>query len=682
MASEVSPSSESSAEEAEKMSQEQRDQLKAADASDETKRETNTEEQKEPIPVGMLVETKALYQKKDSDNKYQWVTEEPTDAVDAAETEETAKYAFLVRNKKSYDSRKKYEIDSIIVQSPLLKKALGIALENYPGVTTSLDRLVFKAPFAPFVHRWQRFADLLTTAEDETTREHLQLLYDVLEAELKDAIHAKNDLVRNGVITFDHLWTIFEPGELVFSTDEGKERAYELQSTVRCTDQKRGLDYLRIQARGIDWDGEKFGTAWEYLSNYEFEGTRPIVNLAVFPFEFHPTKEKLAQALTIRGKLFEKYAGYHYQAYKGTALGYGRCGLIKHNVDSRIIIDCDAHNRFLPNNAVFFNALGRQTEPVSRSNNNTDSDGEEVEEDSEDDSSYVYTPRDGDDTQGFKPGHRPLTSRELILTVPYVRGYAVKNKKWLIFFVDQVQPITFSENAFASLVLPHQQKDLIQAFVSSQVKYKDTFDDVIAGKGQGMIMLLSGPPGVGKTLTAESVAENLKVPLYMLSAGDLGLEPSEIEETLNTVLEMVAKWNAVLLLDEADVFLEQRSTDSLERNKMVSIFLRMLEYFQGVLFLTTNRLAEIDEAFHSRIHVSLQYTGLSKESRKHIWKTFVGDNKGITDSNLDTLSEVDLNGRQIKNMLKTAQMLARHRGADGRLGMEHIQTVMAIERRK
>lgn len=257
----------------------------------------------------------------------------------------------------------------------------------------------------------------------------------------------------------------------------------------------------------------------------------------------------------------------------------------------------------------------------------------------------------------------------------------MKNKKWLIFFVDQIQSITFSNNAFSSLVLPHQQKDLIQAFVSSQVKYKDTFDDVIAGKGQGMIFLLSGSPGVGKTLTAESVAENMKVPLYMLSAGDLGLEPTEIEETLNTVLEMVAKWNAVLLLDEADVFLEQRSTDSLERNKMVSIFLRMLEYFQGVLFLTTNRLAEIDDAFHSRIHVSLQYPGLTKESRKHIWKTFVGDNKIVTDGNLDTLSEVDLNGRQIKNMLKTAQMLARHRGQDV-VGMEQIQTVMAIERKK
>jgi len=62
----------------------------------------------------------------------------------------------------------------------------------------------------------------------------------------------------------------------------------------------------------------------------------------------------------------------------------------------------------------------------------------------------------------------------------------------------------------------------------------------------------------------------------MLSAGDLGLDPTGIEESLNLVLDMVSKWNAVLLLDEADVFLEARSSNDLERNKMVSIFLRVL----------------------------------------------------------------------------------------------------------
>jgi hypothetical protein len=355
---------------------------------------------------------------------------------------------------------------------------------------------------------------------------------------------------------------------------------------------------------------------------------------------------------------------------------YGRCGLIKQTVDSRIIIDCDAHNRFLPNHAVSFAMLGK----TDGENVSTDDDDEMVDSD-EDSTEYISTPSEGDAT-GIRPKHRPLTSKELLIAVPYVRGYALKNKRWFILFVDQIIPIKFSDNAFQSLVLPNEQKDLILAFVESQVKHKNDFDDIIEGKGKGMIMLLSGPPGVGKTLTAESVAENMRVPLYMMSAGDLGLDPAGIEESLNTILDMVAKWNAVLLLDEADVFLEARSTSDLERNKMVSIFLRVLEYYEGILFLTTNRIKNIDDAFHSRIHISMQYPSLTAASRRHIWNTFMSKTTGLSDGQLDALAQVELNGRQIKNVLKTAQMLARRGNVDGKVNMGHIETILAIERGK
>ena len=627
-------------------------------------------------PVGMLAEIKNLYQTLDSQGRHQWVTEYPEDAVEAAESAETARFAFLVRNKISYDSRKTLEIDSIIVQSPLLKKALGVVLEGYPGITTNLQRLVFPAPFQPFVHRWTKLVNVLETTTDEATRAHLRLFHDVLHEELKDAIAAKNDLVANGVITFEYLWTIFEPGVLFYGHDEGKERVFELLSTSQLTDPSSGSAYLRLQSRSIDWDGEKFGNRIEYFCNFEFEGTKPIIRLDYFPLNFHPNQQDLVNRLTSRGKIFETLAGYHFMAYRGTALTYGRCGLIKQVVDSRIIIDCEAHNRFLPNYAVYLGASDNaEAENASALFNDhmVDSDDESTE--------YIYTP--GEDGAGStRPKSRPLTSKELLLAVPYVRGYALKNKKWFILFVDQIMPIKFSDNAFQSLVLPNEQKDLILAFVESQVKHKNEFDDIIEGKGRGMIMLLSGPPGVGKTLTAESVAENMRVPLYMMSAGDLGLDPASIEESLNTILDMVAKWNAVLLLDEADVFLEARSTSDLERNKMVSIFLRVLEYYEGILFLTTNRIKNIDDAFHSRIHISIQYPGLNAASRRHIWNTFMSKTTGLTDGQLDALAQVELNGRQIKNVLKTAQMLARRGNGDGKVEMGHIETILAIERSK
>ncbi|KAG2041146.1 hypothetical protein BDR03DRAFT_39278, partial [Suillus americanus] len=88
------------------------------------------------------------------------------------------------------------------------------------------------------------------------------------------------------------------------------------------------------------------------------------------------------------------------------------------------------------------------------------------------------------------------------------------------------------------------------------------------------IALLHGPPGTGKTLTAEAVAEHLKRPLYVLSSLELSTTPATLEKKLGDVLRLATTWDAVVLIDEADVFLEQRSLHELERNALVSVALR------------------------------------------------------------------------------------------------------------
>lgn len=76
----------------------------------------------------------------------------------------------------------------------------------------------------------------------------------------------------------------------------------------------------------------------------------------------------------------------------------------------------------------------------------------------------------------------------------------------------------------------------------------------------------------------------------MVSAGDLGTDSRYLEAELQKILDICHAWGAILLLDEADVFLEKRNMHDIHRNALVSIFLRQLEYFQGILFLTTNRV--------------------------------------------------------------------------------------------
>jgi hypothetical protein len=285
--------------------------------------------------------------------------------------------------------------------------------------------------------------------------------------------------------------------------------------------------------------------------------------------------------------------------------------------------------------------------------------------------------------------HIPLTRDQKLICSPMLRGYSLKQKLWLNFFVTCVSPITWQTSAFDRLVLPQNQKELILGFAESQRSHADTFDDVIEGKGRGMIILLCGPPGVGKTLTAESMAEEMKIPLYMMSAGDLGFDPRKVESNLQDILEMCTRWHAILLLDEADVFLEQRSLHELERNKLVSIFLRVLEYYEGTMFLTTNRVQTFDPAFQSRIHISLEYLELSVESRRTVWANFLGDRAqeehaaaagaqghALSDADVTRLASMQVNGRQIKNILKIARLLARRKGET--LKYEHIVTTLDV----
>ena len=159
-------------------------------------------------------------------------------------------------------------------------------------------------------------------------------------------------------------------------------------------------------------------------------------------------------------------------------------------------------------------------------------------------------------------------------------------------------------------------------------------------------------------------------PLYALSMGTLGTTADDLEQRLGEILKLAAKWDAIILLDEADSFLEKRSSaSSLERNAMVCVMLQLVEYFSGILFLTSNRMDSLDPAFQTRITLSLPYHNLSRDGRQQIWKNLlqksgvqnVQDGEGEVFGDLintKKLAKCPLNGREIKNALRLALALA------------------------
>lgn len=255
----------------------------------------------------------------------------------------------------------------------------------------------------------------------------------------------------------------------------------------------------------------------------------------------------------------------------------------------------------------------------------------------------------------------------IYLMPPTINAFHLKSKKWVDLQVDRIGDVVWNDEAFKSLVIKEKTKQLIQALISNHIE-ADKSTDLISGKGNGLVMLLHGGPGTGKTLTAESVAEIARRPLYSVTCGDIGTEPGRVETYLESVFHIGKTWGCVVLLDEADVFLEERSFENLQRNALVSVFLRALEYYDGILILTSNRVGHFDEAFKSRIQLAIRYKPLDRDQRTEIWKNFIRRLESLEEDDIDfadikdhipDLARKEMNGREIRNVITTGRQFVK-----------------------
>ncbi|KAH8708362.1 P-loop containing nucleoside triphosphate hydrolase protein [Phaeosphaeriaceae sp. PMI808] len=296
-----------------------------------------------------------------------------------------------------------------------------------------------------------------------------------------------------------------------------------------------------------------------------------------------------------------------------------------------------------------------------------------------------------------------LSEHQYLILSSHMYAFILKDRVYDLLNVDGLSEAEIAETAIDNLVMDKGNKDLIQAVARTYTdgdQYKRFSADFIQGKGEGQIILLHGPPGTGKTLTAESVAEYTKRPLLSITAADLGHEPDALERSLLKYFKRARDWDAIVLLDEADVYLEQRDPHDLKRNSIVSVFLRALDYFQGILFLTTNRVGHFDEAFMSRIHLSLGYEKLDDAARKTIWDNLFRkltddhEQRGAPEIRYEydakeyvkrkEVQSLEWNGREIRNAFQTSVALAvfdskqKNNKGPPKITEKHLEQVVAM----
>jgi hypothetical protein len=234
---------------------------------------------------------------------------------------------------------------------------------------------------------------------------------------------------------------------------------------------------------------------------------------------------------------------------------------------------------------------------------------------------------------------------------PYVFMFHLELHHYLWVHVDDLAPYEYKPALKQKLILPPEQTDLIDILTAEM---DVLMDDIVAGKSGGTTVLCAGPPGVGKTLTAEVYSEIIQRPLYRVHSGQLGLNVAAMETALKEVLTRAQRWGAVMLIDEADVYIKRRD-DNIAMNAVVGVFLRVLEYFNGLLFLTTNRVDDIDEAIVSRCIAMIRYSAPDDEARRRIWRVMLDQFAlEVDDALLDELVALfpSASGRDIKGLAK------------------------------
>ena len=245
----------------------------------------------------------------------------------------------------------------------------------------------------------------------------------------------------------------------------------------------------------------------------------------------------------------------------------------------------------------------------------------------------------------------------------YILMFHLELHHHLWVHVDDMQPYVYQPELKDKLILPPEQTDLIDILTAEM---DVLMDDIVEGKSGGTTVLCAGPAGVGKTLTAEVYSEIIRRPLYRVHSGQLGLNVAEMEKALIDTLTRAQRWGAVMLIDEADVYIKRRD-DNIAANAVVGVFLRVLEYFNGLLFLTTNRVNDIDEAIVSRCIALIRYHPPGEEDRRRIWGVMTAQfGLEINEELINTLASEfpQASGRDIKGLAKLVAKYCHHKSVE------------------
>ncbi|KAK4446648.1 hypothetical protein QBC34DRAFT_331121 [Podospora aff. communis PSN243] len=527
-----------------------------------------------------------------------------------------------------------------------------------------------------------RLESILTTSPpgDEETQQ-LQCYVSFVEEHLLPLMHQFDDAEdpKARRVRHEDLWYLFKPGELVYVPSNTLQKAWgddtgSLGYRNRACQSIWRIELLQPHAGDFNnfiYGSAEVGTdAMAYLHFVDFDGTayRPVLlnvgipgyngskdirKLELYPLRFAQESEALLAEHRAMGLRFTECIEKRRVTYKAWTLLTDPTGRYWVNsagqtmrspefIEGDVIIDFQEAFKTCPHWKLFYGPDTAGWE--SRIETNGDEFPIFLWSDttrtkllfswphvvvSSDDIGFLEAAQFRQKhTYGVSGLEKPV-DEDLAILPRRLFGYALRERRFVFLDVKEVkvgyQPLDM--DPFQFLQIDPDNKRTIKCLVSDHFRTKKArkageiaSQDPIPGKGRNLVFLLHGPPRVGKTATVEAVAQAYRKPLFSITSGSLGATPASVEVSLAQIFHLANVWDCILLLDEADVFLEEREKKDLSRNAVVSVFLRVMEYYGGILFLTTNRPGQLDEAVKSRVHSTLLYKALDFQQTREIFR--------------------------------------------------------------
>ncbi|KAK4167749.1 ATPase [Cladorrhinum sp. PSN259] len=603
------------------------------------------------------------------------------------------------------------------IYSQAIVNALQSVVKYYPSQSLSADPVVVPWPYPILVHHYDKlatFRDAVVQKNvadrcimEKDVEEHISLLLDFLDDNVMEGVRVEQERLKRGTYTWEYLWLSHKPGVAVVEQYMGESTwsVSVINSVYGGTfDQEGDSSKWLINYWVMAYDGACVGRVLQTASSSQFDGeaSRQVFFLDMSDME-EGKLDNIPQAARDRikqGETWFRLLKKQCKHYKGKAAEFPH-----NNIDGLVMLDLKGY---------YTNAEGLQPPRLMDISDcrPTLADGtcafckDKAKGDAKETGEKRTVALFSDYRDIDIDDHDSLSDFQYLLCPVEIPGFVFKTRKWEFLYIDNLSEPVFEEDMINGLVMDESRKRTLKSLAKSfarrnksdqQISKSMWSADFVKGKGGGLIFLLHGTPGVGKTCTAECIAAFTRRPLMVLTSSDIGTLPSQVEIKLTKMFKTAMSWDAVLLIDEADVFMERRTATNLERNTLVAAFLRALEFFDGILFLTTNRIGSFDDAFISRVHVQLYFPEFTNEQRQLVWKTFMDklarERGDYIRLNIDAkeyirgaeMRAVEWNGREIRNALQTAVALAEYdaeKDEEGKILVTdtHLKAVVEMSR--